>query len=100
MVQTESKLENQLIAQLGKSGWQFRPELNHYSLIVNHFRVLLNRRNIDKLDGTLLTDQEFQRFLNEIVGSKSIYQLGRYFYVVMINFKVEEHKYSVTMDQT
>lgn len=56
MVQTESKLENQLIAQLGKSGWQFRPELNHYSLIVNHFRVLLNRRNIDKLDGTLLTD--------------------------------------------
>lgn len=78
MVQTESKLENQLIAQLGKSGWQFRPELNHYSLIVNHFRVLLNRRNIDKLDGTLLTDQEFQRFLNEIVGSKSIYQLGRY----------------------
>lgn len=67
MVQTEANLENQLITQLGKSGWAFRPELNRYSLIVNHFRMLLNQRNADKLDGTPLTDQEFQRFLNSLV---------------------------------
>lgn len=64
-VKSESQLENELIAQLQKQGYEYVKILDHKSLVDN-FRKQLNRLNEENLRGQPLTDNEFNRIMNEI----------------------------------
>ena len=65
--QSEAALENQIMEQLGKQGFE---NVKLYSLeaITENFRKILNERHIDKLNGKPLTDSEFERLMTQIDG--------------------------------
>lgn len=74
--QSEAELENQLMNRLNALGYQ-TIDLHDEKAVISHFRDILNDRNHDRLKGQVLSDTEFARALNELAGSKTIYQMGQ-----------------------
>ncbi|KUP22079.1 type I restriction endonuclease subunit R [Paenibacillus sp. DMB5] len=73
--QSEAQLEKNLIEQLVRQGYQ-PVTINDYDSIIKNFREQLNKFNEKKLNGQLLTDAEFNRFLTQIDG-KSIFDSAK-----------------------
>jgi type I restriction enzyme, R subunit len=73
--QSEAQLEKNMIKQLVDQGYE-EVVINDESTLIQNFRIQLNRFNERKLDGQLLTDTEFSRFLTMIDG-KSIFDTGK-----------------------
>ncbi len=74
--QSEAELESSFMKRLNALGYQ-TVKINNDQQLEQHFRNILNQRNQDNLNGTPLTDKEFQRIVNEMVGSRTIYQIGQ-----------------------
>ena len=75
--QSEQELEELLIAQLQKQGYDKVIIQDEASLKVN-FRSQLNKFNDDKLHGAVLTDKEFNRVMIHLEG-KSIFNSSKLF---------------------
>lgn len=73
--QSEAQLEQNLIKQLAKLGYE-QVSLLNYNAVKENFRQQLNKFNKHKLNGQPLTDKEFHRILTEI-EDKSIYQSAK-----------------------
>lgn len=73
--QSEFSLEKEMIDQLKSNGYEVVTIRNEEQLLAN-FRVILNERHADKLNGQPLTDKEFQRLLTMING-KGIFESAR-----------------------
>lgn len=65
--QSEATLENQVMEQLGRQGFE-NVKLYSIEAITENFRKILNERHIDKLNGKPLTDSEFDRLMTQING--------------------------------
>ena len=65
--QSEAALENQVMAQLGRQGFE-NVKLRSIEALINNFRAILNERHKDKLNGKPLTDSEFDRLMTQISG--------------------------------
>lgn len=65
--QSEAALENQVMEQLGRQGFE-NVKLYSIEAITDNFREILNERHQDKLNGKLLTDSEFDRLMTQING--------------------------------
>lgn len=63
--QSELQLENELISQLQKQGWE-RIVLENYAALENNFREQFNKFNGKALNGTPLSDDEFRTVLAQI----------------------------------
>ncbi|GAX07143.1 type I restriction-modification system restriction subunit R [Secundilactobacillus pentosiphilus] len=74
--QSEAELEDQLMKRLNALGYK-TIKLQDEKAVIAHFRDVLNERNRDRLKGKVLTDTEFTRALNELTGSKTIYQMAQ-----------------------
>ena len=70
--QSEAELENQLIKQLGGQNYSII-EIQDYDALLNNFREQFCVFNKDKLDGKLLSDKEFDRLLNYMLG-RTVYE--------------------------
>lgn len=73
--QSEFSLEKEMMDQLKSNGYEVVTIRNEEQLLAN-FRVILNERHADKLNGQPLTDKEFQRLLTMING-KGIFESAR-----------------------
>jgi type I restriction enzyme R subunit len=73
--QSELQLEDQLIRKLQALGYQ-KVTIPDADTLYAHFRKLLNQRNAAKLKGTPLSDREFNAVLNDMMGSKTHYQIA------------------------
>jgi type I restriction enzyme R subunit len=69
--QSEQQLENEMIRQLTQLGYEkvTIPSIEH---LQQNFRNQINRLNKENLDGTLLSEKEFERLLLKIEG-KSVF---------------------------
>lgn len=65
--QSEAALENQVMEQLGRQGYE-NVKLYSIEAIIDNFRKILNERHHDKLNGKSLTDSEFDRLMTQING--------------------------------
>lgn len=65
--QNEAALENQVMEQLGRQGFE-NVKLYSIEAIIDNFRKILNERHQDKLNGKPLTDSEFDRLMTQING--------------------------------
>lgn len=74
--QSEAELESQFMKRLNALGYK-TVRLRDEDAVMAHFRTVLNQRNSENLKGKQLTDTEFKRVLNEMVGSKSLYEIGQ-----------------------
>jgi type I restriction enzyme R subunit len=74
--QSEAELENQFMRRLNALGYK-TITINDEEHFIEHFRTILNDRNRERLKGSKLTDAEFNRALNAIIGSKSIYDIAQ-----------------------
>ena len=63
--QSESDLENTLIAQLQRQGYEYLPIHNEKELITNL------RKQLEKLNGITFTDSEWQRFFKTEIAKES-----------------------------
>nr|WP_211272692.1 type I restriction endonuclease subunit R [Haemophilus paracuniculus] len=64
--QTESDLERELIEDLSRQGYEYRPDLNTQT------KLLANvREQLQKLNQTTFTDSEWQRFVDEYLDKAS-----------------------------
>ena len=63
--QSESDLENTLIAQLQRQGYEYLPIHNEKELIANL------RKQLEKLNGITFTDSEWQRFFKTEIAKES-----------------------------
>lgn len=72
----ENQFEEAVIKKLTQEGWDYRKDLSgvNISVLENHWRGILNRNNSSKLEGTLLSDSEFDMVMLEIAKNKSPYQ--------------------------
>ncbi len=75
--QSESELEERLILQLIKQGYE-KVKINNEDALKKNFRKQLNRFNEKKLNGVSLTDKEFNRILIHLEG-KSIFKSSKLF---------------------
>lgn len=73
--QSEAQLEKLLVEQLIKQDYKKIKIANEVDL-VNNFRVQLNKHNEKKLQGTPVTDKEFERILRYVEG-KSVFQSAK-----------------------
>lgn len=73
--QSEAQLEEKLIEKLETLNYQ-RVSIKDYDALVDNFRVQINEFNKGVLKGTPLTDTEFTRVINYLVG-KSVLQSAR-----------------------
>ncbi|EHJ07415.1 type I restriction endonuclease subunit R [Staphylococcus simiae] len=73
--QSEFSLENEMMDQLISNGYE-RVSIKNDTQLLDNFRMILNERHADKLDGKPLTDKEFQRLLTMING-KGIFESAR-----------------------
>ncbi|MBO1198384.1 type I restriction endonuclease subunit R [Staphylococcus simiae] len=73
--QSEFSLENEMMDQLISNGYE-RVSIKNDVQLLDNFRMILNERHADKLDGKPLTDKEFQRLLTMING-KGIFESAR-----------------------
>jgi type I restriction enzyme R subunit len=74
--QSEMELENQLIRRLKTIGYA-QVQIPDEEALLAHFRDLLNQRNADNLAGTPLSDHEFNAALNQLIGSRTHYQIAQ-----------------------
>ncbi|WP_225419273.1 type I restriction endonuclease [Lacticaseibacillus songhuajiangensis] len=74
--QSEMELENQLIRRLKTIGYT-QVQIPDEEALLAHFRNLLNQRNADNLAGTPLSDHEFNAALNQLIGSRTHYQIAQ-----------------------
>ncbi|AKG75025.1 type I restriction endonuclease subunit R [Salinicoccus halodurans] len=65
--QSEAALENQVMGQLGRQGFE-NVKLRSIDALINNFREILNERHTEKLNGKPLTDSEFDRLMTQISG--------------------------------
>lgn len=74
----ETQIEKKLIEQLsmGDSQWTNRPDLRTEDDLWKNFRAILESNNQDKLNGTPLSDTEFERIKYQVVSS-SFYDAGQ-----------------------
>ena len=66
MAELEQTIEEKLIKQLteGKSQWTYRPDLNDEEKLWANIKLILERGNKEQLDGTELSDREFEQVKN------------------------------------
>ncbi|KRM30690.1 hsdR protein [Agrilactobacillus composti DSM 18527 = JCM 14202] len=74
--QSEAQLEDHLIKKLQTQGYQYIAIPDETALL-NHFRDILNQRNQARLKGRNLSDREFKAVFNELIGSKTHYQVAQ-----------------------
>lgn len=65
--QSEAELENQLIKQLTEQGYS-EIVITDYDMLLDNFRTQFNEFNKEKLGGNPLTDKEWNRLLNYMMG--------------------------------
>lgn len=70
MADKESDMEKALIKQLTTdvSQWKYRPDIHNEEELLQNLRQKLNANNLDKLNDTPLTDEEFRRVKQELYG--------------------------------
>ena len=73
--ESEEQLEIKFIRRLNAIGYKTVNIRDENSLIL-HFREVLNQRNSKNLNGEALTDSEFNRVINEMVGSRTLYEIA------------------------
>ncbi len=68
MAELEQTIEEKLIKQLteGKSQWTYRPDLNDEEKLWANIKLILERGNKEQLDGTELTEREFEQVKNQL----------------------------------
>ncbi|USS88346.1 type I restriction endonuclease subunit R [Fructilactobacillus hinvesii] len=69
----EDQFEKAVIKKLEDEGWTYRPELSNKpdDILYQHWRDILNRNNRAKLDGTPLSDEEFNQLKLELEKNKT-----------------------------
>lgn len=70
--ESEHALEEDVLNQLEKQGFE-RVSLRNHAQLVNNFRNIINERNHDKLEGKPLSDNEFKRLMIDI-SDKSVFE--------------------------
>ena len=84
--QSELAFEKQLIDYLqhigGTKQWEYRADIKTTEGLWTNFREILERNNWDKLQGKLLSDQEFAQVRKEISNLSSPFEAGRWLYGV------------------
>ena len=65
--QSEAELENQLIKQLGSQDYAY-VKIADYDALMDNFRVQFSEFNKDKLCGKPLSDKEWDRLINYMMG--------------------------------
>ena len=73
--ESEQVLENKLVQRFNGLDYKTVNLPDEMSLL-SHFRQILDEQNIENLQHECLTDSEFKRVLNELVGAKSHYQIA------------------------
>lgn len=73
--QSEAELENQLIRQLTEQGYM-EADVPDYDSLAENFRTQFNAFNHDKLDGKPVTDKEWDRLLNYMLG-RTVYESAK-----------------------
>ena len=73
--QSELALENKVMDQLERVGYE-RAAIHNNESLEENFRLILNERHADKLDGQPLTDSEFKRLMIQI-NNKSVFDSAR-----------------------
>lgn len=73
--QTEAQLENEMIAQLAGIGYE-KVAIPDIKTLQQNFRQQISRLNKENLNGTPLSDKEFERLLLKIEG-KSVYESAK-----------------------
>ena len=68
MVELEQTIEQKLIKQLteGKSQWTYRPDLTDENKLWENIKHILEQGNKDKLEGSELTEREFEQVKNQL----------------------------------
>jgi len=68
LAELEQTIEEKLIKQLteGKSQWTYRPDLNDEEKLWANIKLILERGNKEQLDGTELSDREFEQVKNQL----------------------------------
>lgn len=74
--QSEAQLEESLLRRLQSVGYR-QVAIPDEATLYAHFREILNQRNADRLKGTPLSDKEFQRALNQMIGSRSLFEIAQ-----------------------
>lgn len=74
--QSEAQLEESLLRRLQSVGYR-QVAIPDEATLYAHFREILNQRNADRLKGTPLSDKEFQRALNQMIGSRSFFEIAQ-----------------------
>lgn len=90
MPELEASIEQKLIEQLayGDSQWTYRQDLKTEEDLWKNFRYILEQNNKDRLNGTSLSDAEFEQVKNQLQFS-SFYKAGEW--LVGENGKVMVH---------
>lgn len=90
MPELEALIEQKLIEQLayGDSQWTYRQDLKTEEDLWKNFRYILEQNNKDRLNGTSLSDAEFEQVKNQLQFS-SFYKAGEW--LVGENGKVMVH---------
>lgn len=90
MPELEALIEQKLIDQLayGDSQWTYRQDLKTEEDLWKNFRYILEQNNKDRLNGTSLSDAEFEQVKNQLQFS-SFYKAGEW--LVGENGKVMVH---------
>ena len=70
--QSEAELESLLIKQLGSQNYSF-VTLNDYDALVANFKEQFSEYNKEKLGGKTLSNKEFDRLLNYMLG-RTVYE--------------------------
>ena len=68
MAELERTIEDKLIEQLtqGKSQWTYRPDLNDENKLWANIKLILERGNMEQLEGKPLTEREFEQVKNQL----------------------------------
>lgn len=74
--QSEASLENQLLRRLEAIGYRY-VNIPDQDTLNQHFRAVLSARNATALKGTPLSDREFRAVLNDLIGSRTHYQIAQ-----------------------
>lgn len=74
--ESEEQLENNLIQQLVGLGYK-QVKINNIDSLENHFRQKLDQINSENLKGQELSDKEFERVKNEMIGTHLIFETGK-----------------------
>ena len=71
----EDKFEKAVIEKLKSEGWTYRDDLSGVTTkaLYHHWRDILNQNNARKLDGTPLSDNEFESIKLELNKNKTPY---------------------------